>query len=51
MRAIRIRTTSVSGATAPAPALEGDAYMQISDAIATVAQALEEAGAGLRHVV
>jgi enamine deaminase RidA (YjgF/YER057c/UK114 family) len=51
-RAIRVGDhVFVSGTTAHPPALEGDAYMQMSGAIATVAEALGEAGAGLRHVV
>ena len=51
-RAIRVGDhVFVSGTTARPPALEGDAYMQMSGAIATVAEALGEAGAGLRHVV
>ena len=51
-RAVRVGDhVFVSGTTARPPDLEGDAYMQMVDAIATVAEALEEAGAGLRHVV
>lgn len=38
-------------ARAKGAALDGDAYMQMSGAIATVAEALGEAGAELRHVV
>jgi enamine deaminase RidA (YjgF/YER057c/UK114 family) len=41
----------VSGTTARAAELDGDAYRQMMDAIATVAAALGEAGAELRHVV
>jgi enamine deaminase RidA (YjgF/YER057c/UK114 family) len=41
----------VSGTTARPPHLDGDAYMQMTGAIATVAAALGEAGAELRHVV
>src|SRR5258707_13380269 len=51
-RAIRVGDhVFVSGTTARPPALEGDTYMQMSGAIATVAEALGEAGGGLRHVV
>jgi enamine deaminase RidA (YjgF/YER057c/UK114 family) len=51
-RAIRVGDhVFVSGTTARAPALEGDAYVQMSGAIAIVAEALAEAGAELRHVV
>jgi enamine deaminase RidA (YjgF/YER057c/UK114 family) len=41
----------VSGTTARPPHLDGDAYVQLKGAIATVAAALGEAGAELRHVV
>jgi len=41
----------VSGTTARAPHLDGDAYEQMTGAIATVVAALGEAGADLRHVV
>ena len=51
-RAVRVGDhVFISGTTARPPALEGDAYVQMSAAIATVAEALGEAGAGLRHVV
>jgi enamine deaminase RidA (YjgF/YER057c/UK114 family) len=51
-RAVRVGDhVFVSGTTARAPALEGDAYMQMSGAIAIVAEALAQAGAELRHVV
>jgi enamine deaminase RidA (YjgF/YER057c/UK114 family) len=41
----------VSGTTARAPHLDGDAYVQMTGAIETVAAALSEVGADLRHVV
>jgi enamine deaminase RidA (YjgF/YER057c/UK114 family) len=41
----------VSGTTARGHHLDGDAYTQMTAAIATVAAALGEAGAELRHVV
>jgi enamine deaminase RidA (YjgF/YER057c/UK114 family) len=51
-RAVRVGDhVFVAGTTARPPALEGDAYAQMSGAIATVAEALADAGAGLRHVV
>jgi enamine deaminase RidA (YjgF/YER057c/UK114 family) len=51
-RAVRVGDhVFVSGTTARSPVLEADAYMQMMDAIVTVAEALEKAGAGLRHVV
>ena len=51
-RAVRVgRSVFVSGTTARPPALDGDAYTQMVGAIATVAAALAEAGAGLQHVV
>jgi len=51
-RAVRVGDhVFVSGTTARAPALEGDAYVQMSGAIAIVAEALAQAGAELRHVV
>jgi enamine deaminase RidA (YjgF/YER057c/UK114 family) len=51
-RAIRVgNQVFVSGTTARSPHLDGDAYQQMTGAIATVAAALGEAGAGLRHVV
>jgi enamine deaminase RidA (YjgF/YER057c/UK114 family) len=51
-RAVRVGDqVFVSGTTARADHLDGDAYMQMMAAIATVAAALGEAGAELRHVV
>lgn len=51
-RAVRVGDhVFVSGTTARPPALEGDTYVQMLGAIATVAEALAEAGAELRHVV
>ena len=51
-RAVRVGDhVFVSGTTARPPHLERDAYGQMTDAIATVAAALGEAGAELRHVV
>ena len=51
-RAVRVGDhVFVSGTTARPPCLDGDVYRQMMDAIATVAAALAEAGAELRHVV
>jgi enamine deaminase RidA (YjgF/YER057c/UK114 family) len=51
-RAVRVGDhVFVSGTTARPPHLNGDAYMQMTGAIATVAAALGQAGAELRHVV
>jgi enamine deaminase RidA (YjgF/YER057c/UK114 family) len=51
-RAVRVGDqVFVSGTTARAPHLDGDAYRQMTGAVATVAAALREAGADLRHVV
>jgi enamine deaminase RidA (YjgF/YER057c/UK114 family) len=51
-RAVRVGDhVFVSGTTARPPHLDGDAYKQMMGAIATVAAALGEAGAELRHVV
>ena len=51
-RAVRVGDqVFVSGTTARAPYLDGDAYEQMMAAIATVAATLGEAGAELRHVV
>jgi len=51
-RAVRVGDhVFVSGTTARAPHLEADAYGQLTAAIATVAAALDQAGAALRHVV
>jgi enamine deaminase RidA (YjgF/YER057c/UK114 family) len=51
-RAVRVGDqVFVSGTTARAPQLDGDAYQQMMGAIAIVTAALGEAGAELRHVV
>jgi enamine deaminase RidA (YjgF/YER057c/UK114 family) len=51
-RAVRVGDQIfVSGTTAHPPHLDGDAYVQLKDAIARVDAALGEAGAELRHVV
>ena len=51
-RAVRVGDqVFVSGTTARAPHLDGDAYQQMTGAVATVVAALGEAGAELRHVV
>jgi enamine deaminase RidA (YjgF/YER057c/UK114 family) len=51
-RAVRVgNQIFVSGTTARAHHLDGDAYGQMIAALATVATALGEAGAELRHVV
>jgi len=51
-RAVRVGDqVFVSGTTARVPHLDGDAYVQMTGAIKTVATALSEAGADLRHVV
>ena len=51
-RAVRVGDhVFVSGTTARPPSLDGDVYQQMMGAIATVAAALAEAGAELRHVV
>jgi enamine deaminase RidA (YjgF/YER057c/UK114 family) len=51
-RAVRVgNQIFVSGTTARAPRLDGNAYVQMTGAIATIAAALGEAGAELRHVV
>jgi enamine deaminase RidA (YjgF/YER057c/UK114 family) len=51
-RAVRVgNQIFVSGTTARAHHLKGDAYAQMIAAIATIAAALGEAGAELRHVV
>lgn len=50
-RAVRVGDhVFVSGTTARSPHLDGDAYQQMTGAIAIVAAALGEAGAELRHV-
>ena len=41
----------VSGTTARAPQLGGDAYVQAKAALAMIAEALAKAGAGMQHVV
>ena len=51
-RAVRVgEHVFVSRTTARPPCLDGDVNQQMMDAIATVAAALAEAGAELRHVV
>jgi len=51
-RAVRVgNQIFVSGTTARGPNLDGDTFAQLTCAIATVAAALGEAGAELRHVV
>jgi enamine deaminase RidA (YjgF/YER057c/UK114 family) len=51
-RAVRVGDlVFVSGTTARSPFLEGDAYVQMTGAIKTIAAALDEAGAKMRHVV
>jgi enamine deaminase RidA (YjgF/YER057c/UK114 family) len=51
-RAVRVGDqVFVSGTTARRSHLDGDAFAQLTCAIATVAAALAEAGADLRHVV
>jgi enamine deaminase RidA (YjgF/YER057c/UK114 family) len=51
-RAIRVgNQVFVSGTTARSSALEGDAYVQMSGAIAAATEALKLADAELRHVV
>ncbi len=51
-RAVRVGTqVFVSGTTARPPYLDGDTYAQARAALATVAEALAQAGAELRHVV
>ena len=51
-RAVRVGAhVFVSGTTARPPHLGGNAYVQMTGAIATIAAALGEAGAELRHVV
>jgi enamine deaminase RidA (YjgF/YER057c/UK114 family) len=41
----------VSGTTARSPQLDGDAYVQAKAALAIIAGALAETGAGIQHVV
>lgn len=51
-RAVRVGDqVFVSGTTARQPHLDGDAYVQARAALETIAHALSEAGAELRHVV
>jgi enamine deaminase RidA (YjgF/YER057c/UK114 family) len=51
-RAVRVGDhVFVSGTTARSADAEGDAYRQMTAAIAVVAEALAKAGAELRHVV
>ena len=51
-RAVRAGSQAfISGTTARGPHLDGDTYTRMTAAIATVAAALGEAGAELRHVV
>jgi enamine deaminase RidA (YjgF/YER057c/UK114 family) len=51
-RAVRVGDqVFVSGTTARPPLLDGDAYEQMTGAIETIAAALSEVGAELRHVV
>lgn len=51
-RAVRVGDqVFVSGTTARPPHLDGDAYVQARAALETIAAALSEAGADLRHVV
>ena len=51
-RAVRVGDqVFVSGTTARPPHLDGDAYEQMTGAVATVVAALREVGAELRHVV
>ncbi|WP_454644410.1 Rid family hydrolase [Bradyrhizobium liaoningense] len=51
-RAVRVgNQVFVSGTTARPPHLDGDAYLQAKTALALIADALAEAGAGMRHVV
>lgn len=51
-RAVRVgNQVFVSGTTARAPHLDGDAYVQAKAALALIADVLAEAGAGLQDVV
>ena len=51
-RAVRVgNQVFVSGTTARPPQLDGDAYLQARAALALIADALAETGAGMRHVV
>jgi len=51
-RAVRVGDqVFVSGTTARPPELGGDAYVQAKGALAIIADALAQAGAGMQHVV
>jgi enamine deaminase RidA (YjgF/YER057c/UK114 family) len=51
-RAVRIgNQVFVSGTTARPPELDGDAYVQAKAALAIIADALAQTGAGMQHVV
>lgn len=51
-RAVRVgNQVLVSGTTARPPHLDGDAYVQAKAALAIIADALADAGAGMQHVV
>ena len=51
-RAVRVgNQVFVSGTTARAPELDGDAYVQAQAILSIVSDALAQAGADLRHVV
>ena len=51
-RAVRVGAqVFVSGTTARPPQLGGDAYVQAKAALAIIADALAETGAGMQHVV
>jgi enamine deaminase RidA (YjgF/YER057c/UK114 family) len=51
-RAVRVgNQVFVSGTTARAPQLDGDAYVQAKAVLAIIAEALAETGAGMQHVV
>jgi enamine deaminase RidA (YjgF/YER057c/UK114 family) len=51
-RAVRVgNQVFVSGTTARPPQLDGNAHVQAAAVLAIIADALAEAGAGMRHVV
>jgi enamine deaminase RidA (YjgF/YER057c/UK114 family) len=51
-RAVRVgNQVFISGTTARPPELDGDAFMQAKAALAIIAGALADVGAGLQHVV
>jgi enamine deaminase RidA (YjgF/YER057c/UK114 family) len=51
-RAVRVGDqVFVSGTTARPPQLDGDAYVQAKAALAIIADALTQTGAGMQHVV